>query len=232
MKSVQRIVTGLLLATALSAVAGEQQSLSSIRQAVKVFLQEQTAGDGKPPRITVGRLDPRLRLTACPQPLEASLPAGSRIPGATSVQVRCDGPKPWSLYVQARVELFEQVLVTARPLSRGRVLEASDLKREERAVSRLRGGYFTERQAVVGMKLRRALGNGVPVTGQMVEKRKVVRRGERVVIRARSGGLEVSMTGKALTDGAKGDLIGVENLSSEREVEARVVAPGTVQVRM
>jgi len=221
----------LALLAAAPLMARETQSLEGIRAAVQGFLEEQAAGYGQA-EVSVGRLDPRLRLAACPSPLQASLPAGSRLPGRATVLVRCDGPKPWTLYVQGKVEVFEPVLVAARPLSRGRLIQADDLKRVERAVSSLTSGYFTDAERLVGMKVKRPIRSGMPVGRHMVEHRKLVRRGERVMIRAESGGVSVRMAGKALTDGAKGDLIEVENLSSKRTVEAVVASPGQVRVRM
>ena len=224
---------GLLLAlsAAVPSVAQETQSLDGIRAAVQGFLEQQAAGYGQA-EVSVGRLDPRLRLAACPSPLQTTLPAGSRLPGRATVLVRCDGPKPWTLYVQGKVEVFEQVLVAARQLSRGRLIQSGDLKRVERAVSGLTSGYFTDAERLVGMKVKRPIRSGTPVAGHMVEQRKLVRRGERVMIRAESAGVRVSMAGKALTDGAKGDVIEVKNLSSKRTVEAVVASPGQVRVRM
>ena len=228
LRAVVALLAGL---TAAPASAGEIQSLAGIRAAVQGFLEEQTAGTERA-EVSVGRLDSRLRLADCPSPLQTSLPTGSRLPGRVTVLVRCEGPKPWTLYVQGKVEVFEEVLVAARPLARGRLLAAGDLKRDSRPVSRLSSGYFTDGQALVGMKVKRPIRSGMPIGRHMVEARKVVRRGERVMILAESGGVTVRMAGKALTDGAKGDLIRVENLSSKRTVEAVVASPGRVRVRM
>lgn len=221
---------GALLAMA-PAMAQEIQSLDGIRAAVRGFLEQQAGGYSQA-EVSVGRLDPRLRLAACPSPLQTTLPEGSRLPGRATVLVRCDGPKPWTLYVQGKVEVFEAVLVAARSLSRGRLLRAEDVKREERPVSNLTSGYFSDPERLVGMKVKRPIRSGMPVGRHMVEARKVVRRGERVTIRAESGSISVRMAGKALTDGAKGDVIEVQNLSSERTVEAVVASPGQVRVRM
>ena len=66
----------------------------------------------------------------------------------------------------------------------------------------------------------------------MVRAAIAVRRGERVSILATTAALQVRMEGEALSDGAIGEIIRVRNLSSRQEIEAQVVGPGQVQVRM
>lgn len=222
----------LLLFACAAAAAAPYQSIEAIRTTVRDFLTEQTSDYKTPPRISVGTLDPRLRLAACPVPLESSLLPGTRAEGNTTVSVRCNGRKPWNLYVQATVRVFEQVLVAAHPLPRGQVVSGADLKVADRDISRLRAGYFVDYKKVIGMKVKRSIAQGMALSPNMVERRKIVRRGERVRIQAQAGGLQVSMAGKALTDGAKGDTIQVRNLSSKREVAAIVASPGVVMVRM
>jgi len=216
----------------LPVTAAEIHPLKEIRQRVEQFLAAAHADAENPPRIEVGSLDRRLRLAACAEPLEASLPKGYTAMGRTTVAVRCNRPKPWTLYVQATVSRFEAVVTAARTLPRGTRLAADDLRFRERNLSDLISGYFTEKEAITGQIVTRTIRAGAPLSPNLLEAPSVVRRGERVAILAREGGLEVRMSGRALEDGAKGELIRVKNRSSGREVEAVVVEPGVVQVRM
>jgi flagella basal body P-ring formation protein FlgA len=223
----------IALALSVSAAAQEIQPLEGIRDAVRAFLDvEVKVPAGATPRITVGQLDERLRLVACERPLEPFMPPGGRSLGNISVGVRCEGAKPWSLYVQASVEAMAPVVVTARPLGRGEVLTQADLATEETDLARLTGGYLIETREAVGLTLKRSVRAGQVLTPGLLQARLVVRRGERVVILAEAAGLEVRMEGEALEDGAEGQLIRVRNRGSKREVEAAVVAPGIVRVRM
>lgn len=233
MSKFTRCCVGMLLMCACGTVAAAPyQSIAFIRSAVRDFLKEQTSGYRTPPRVSVGALDPRLRLPVCPVALETALLPGTRAEGNTTVSVRCNGGKPWSLYVQASVRVFKQVLVASHPLPRGEVVSGADLAAVDRDISRLRSGYFIDYKEVVGMRVRRSIAQGMALSPNMLESPKIVRRGERVTIQAETGGLQVSMAGKALTDGAKGDTIEVQNLSSKRKVQAIVASPGVVIVRM
>ncbi len=224
------LLIGFMALMPLSAAASESEPHENIRVAVEAFLLEQAAEFAREPIISVGRIDQRLRLHACSEPLDTYLPPGGRTTGNVTVGVRCSAPKPWSLIVQAKVEVMEPVVVSARPLQRGEVLRADDLELAERDLASLRGGYFGDPSEVVGMKLKRSLGVGLPLQRGMLAAPIVIKRGDRVSIRAAGGGLDVRMQGEALEAGARGDTIRVRNLSSKRELEARVAGPGQVEV--
>lgn len=224
------VTFSLTLLVTPSAMAMDSEPHENIQAAVEAFLKAQSAGYGNEPVITVGHIDSRLRLQACAEPLEAYLPAGGRTTGNVTVGVRCAGPKPWSLIVQAKVAVMERVVVSVRPLQRGEVLRADDLELAERDLASLRGGYYRVLDEVVGMKLKRSLGVGLPLQQSMLALPIAVRRGDKVSIRAMGGGLDVRMQGEALESGARGETIRVRNLSSKRELEARVAGPGQVEV--
>ncbi len=221
----------LACAGALSA-AEAIQSLDSVHAAVKGFLEEQTAGLSSVTRIEVGALDPRLRLPLCVEPLEAWFPAGARAQGNVTVGVRCKVGAAWSIYVPAKVQVFDRVVVSARPLSRGNVLAAGDVELTEMEVTSLAGGYLSAPEQAFGKALRRNVQIGAVLGPGLLELPKLIQRGERVQIIARTGGMEVRMEGEALEDGAKGEVIRVRNRSSKRGVEARVAGPGTVEIRL
>jgi len=66
----------------------------------------------------------------------------------------------------------------------------------------------------------------------MLQLAEAVRRGDQVVISARSGGINVRMQGEALSGGTLGQQISVRNLTSQRVIRARVAGPGQVEVEM
>ena len=141
MQNSTRIVTVVLLLW-LGIAAGPAhaalQDLESIRQTAYDFLVRQTAAEPIPPRIRMGRLDARLRLAACDGELGAFLPGAGRIAANTVIGVRCQGAKPWTVFVQAKVTLTRNVVVAARALLRGTIISAEDVRLEPREVSRLR----------------------------------------------------------------------------------------------
>jgi flagella basal body P-ring formation protein FlgA len=59
-----------------------------------------------------------------------------------------------------------------------------------------------------------------------------VKKGERVTITAALSSINIKMSGKALSNGSIGEMIKVKNISSNKTIEAQVIRPGIVQVRM
>lgn len=216
------------------ATAGAQdlQSHASILEAARQFLEERTGDRAGRTDIRLGSLDRRLRLAQCDAPLEGFLPPGGRLKGNTSVGVRCNGSRPWKLYVPARVRVLRKVAVAKGYLGRGAQLTRDQVHLAERDVTTLSRGFITDPAQVVGKTLKRAVSDGRLITPGALTRPTLVRRGEQVIIMGRSTAFEVRMKGEALADGSKGDLIRVKNKKSERIVEGRVTAQGLVTVQL
>ncbi|MEW6353178.1 MAG: flagellar basal body P-ring formation chaperone FlgA [Pseudomonadota bacterium] len=224
-----------LLCCTLPAFAQDYQSLESIQTAAKDFAYSQLQDPGthvSPPQITIGALDARLQLAACEIPLQAFLPPGSRMLGNTSVGVRCQGSRPWSLYVPVTVKAFGEVLVTTRPLPRGAQLGADDLRLAAVDITSLPADYLADPQQAVGKILKQPLAGGAVLAAAVLEARRLVRRNERITLLAEGQGLMVRMSGLALADGVSGEIIQVRNVLSKRVVEGTVISPGVVKVAM
>lgn len=132
----------------------------------------------------------------------------------------------------AQVKLFRQVVVAVQPLKREHVLDDADIALVERDVGLLTQGYLTDPARVVGQKLRRPVINDQVLAPAFLEQAEAVRKGDQVVILARTATINVKMPGEALADGAPGQQIRVRNLRSQRVIKARVLEPGTVEVNM
>jgi flagella basal body P-ring formation protein FlgA len=208
------------------------EPLDSLREAVEGFLLQQSSELAGEVNVSVGRLDSRLRMPRCSQPLQPFWPAGGKRLGNVTVGLRCEAPKSWSLYVQAQVQQLAPVVVTGRPLSRGEVLGLQDVELVGHDLARLHSGYYGAPDEVAGMVMKRSVKAGMVLTPALLKPQLLIKRGEKVTILADTGAVQVRMEGKALMDGARGQVIRVRNLSSKREVEAAVVAPGIVQVRL
>ncbi|MBF0218365.1 MAG: flagellar basal body P-ring formation protein FlgA [Gammaproteobacteria bacterium] len=209
------------------------EPLESISDAAYAFLLQQFADSGSRTQIEMGQLDTRLKLQRCENALEAFLPDGFSIQSSTAtVGVRCVGVKPWTIFVRATVKRLETVVVALRPLTRGDVIARSDISLAERDITLLHGGYFMTPDEVIGQEVTRTIIADMVVSQAMVKLPLLIKKGDEVIIVARTSGLSVKMRGKSLMDGEKGATIRVMNLSSKREVSAVVVDRGEVEVRM
>jgi len=182
--------------------------------------------------VEVNRLDPRLRLASCPEPLATRLESPAQPVGRVTVRVSCPGATPWTVFVPARVKLYRDVVVVTRPLTRQGEVTLADVALVERDVGLLSQGYLSSLDQVIGTKVTRNVLPDQVLTPQHLELAEVVRKGDQVVISARATSINVRMPGEALADGAPGQQIRVKNLSSGRVVRARVLGPGQVEVAM
>lgn len=224
--------TLIFTSAAWSEDARPVQSLDSIREAANRFLEQEAATMKGEVEVSVGRLDSRLRLARCERPLTTFWPKGGRKMGNITVGVSCEGTVDWSIYVRASVAVFDEIVVAGRPLSRGSKVAPGDVELLRQDLTRLTSGYYSSLEEVVGMELRRPVRTGTVLSRSMLKQPILIRRGEKVSINAVTGSVRVRMEGKALESGARGELIQVENLSSGQKVEAEVIGPGVVRVRM
>ena len=231
-RSIGALVLLILLAPR-AASGGPLQSHESILEAASNFLREQvTRSPDLKPEITPGRLDSRLRLAQCDQPLETFMPPGGREMGNTTVGVRCNGSRNWTLYVPMSIDLYAGVVVATTSLPKGEFIDGSKVRIARRNLAKLPQGYFRKLAEVEGMMLKRNVTAGQPLTPTLLKAQRMIERGQRVTMLATGGGLEVRVPGEALSHGAVGERIRVRNTTSRRVVEGVVVAAGLVRVDM
>lgn len=214
--------------TTPSELIGATQSF--LEQTVNEYLQR--SGIQGRYEIQVNNLDPRLRLNACNSDLTVTLENTEHPIGRVTTRVRCEGDTPWTVFVPAQVRLYLPVVVASKPLQRNQLLHPSDVQLSERDISQLNRSYFTDLTQTQDLKLIRPVQANQILTHNHVTAKEAIRKGDQVVISARSGSISVKMPGEALSDGSIGQQIRVRNTRSQRIIPARVIGPGLVEVQM
>ncbi len=208
-------------------------SLDDIAAAAVKHAQTKLAMPGARVKTSVKSLDTRLKLRRCQHALQTFLPDHvTELRRNATVGVRCTAPKPWKLYVPVQVAIYRPVLVANRPLGRGAVLSAADVRTDERDVATVRSAYLTDVLQLDGKVLRRSLAEGTLITIDHLNEERIVKRGQSVTLLVNRGGLQVRMAGTALSDGTINQRIQVENHSSKRVVEGVVRSQQLVEVVM
>lgn len=131
-----------------------------------------------------------------------------------------------------RITRHVEVLVAARPIPRGIALTPNLIRRARRDPADLVQAWYTQPKQLLGLETRRAISAGEVFSPQLLASPRLIRRGQELILFAASGAMTVTMKGEALEDGAKGDMIRVRNLSSNRIVEGRVVGADRVRVSL
>lgn len=88
-----------------------------------------------------------------------------------------------------------------------------------------------EASQFVGLEAARTIFKGEPVTREQLRQPTLVARNAIVAMEFARGSLVISTEGRAMEDGAAGQLVRVMNLSSKRIVPATVVAANTVRIK-
>jgi flagella basal body P-ring formation protein FlgA len=170
-------------------------------------------------RFVVGPIEPRLQLERCRQAVRATPGPAHHMRDRTTIELSCQSPKPWHIYVPIRIVGTSPVAVAVHAIVLGSVLTAKDLRVEEHDISELPLGFLDDPAIAVGLTAGRPIAGGAYLTNQLLVAPKAVQRGQSVTLIADAGGMSVRMAGKALSDGMVNQRVRVENLSSGKIVE-------------
>lgn len=181
-------------------------------------------------QIELQALDNRLRLSACAQlDVKPGINSGSVI-GRQSVEVRCMGPKPWKVYVQAQVYAEIDVPVLKHAMAAGATIGKGDIEIRRIQMVGSSQPIIRHMDQLPGKTLKRHLPAGQPIMASQISAPKLVKRGQQVSLEYELNGLKVRMAGTSHQDGAEGDWIKVVNINSGKIIEGRINAQGNVLV--
>ena len=224
------ITAGFILASSSSLLATEFQSLASIRMQTESFIANYPYESPYPPRFHISKLDSRLRLKACPEALHVEFARRDLIAGNTAVRISCPTKAGWKIHLPVHVEVFEDVVVTAKPLLKGQKIDASAVTFQKQNIALLRNGYYVKNSNFNQLQARRNLSQGTVLTPKNMSPRFMVRSGQRVTLVLDYNGLQIKSTGTALKSATLGQVVRVRNSQSLRIVEG--VVSGEAQVRV
>lgn len=206
-----------------------QQASHPVESAARAFLERETAGLPGKVAIELAPLDARNQLPACAS-MEAFLPAGTRAWGTVSVGVRCDSPITWTIYLQAKVSVMADYLVTARPIRAGQVLGPADLSFRHGDLATLPDNTLTDLTQAGGHHTRYALAQGTPLRGDMLRIPAAVRQGQNVRVVTRGEGFQVAGEGRSLNNAAPGETVRVR-MANGQVVTGIATTDGSVEIR-
>ncbi|MGF1605820.1 MAG: flagellar basal body P-ring formation chaperone FlgA [Rhodothalassiaceae bacterium] len=132
--------------------------------------------------------------------------------------------------VSGMAEQMTELPVLAARLAPGEVISDADLDWIRMPVRRVNRGAITHAEDLVGMSLKRRVATGQVLRAMDIEQPRMIERGQLVAMVVRSGPMTLTATGRALESGGEGDWIRIQNVSSHRVVEGRVIGPNEVAV--
>lgn len=225
--------------------AGERQDTSvmhqRVLQTVTQYVQAQTAGYPGKVNVLIQPLDSRIKIPECLS-LEAFTMQGVRLWGRTHVGVRCQTmnhevdtnadsstSKPWSIYVQADVQVWGEYAVTAMPVSQGVNLTEADIIMQRGDLSKLPYGVVTDLAQAIGKQASMHLPLGTVLRPDLLKAVAVIMQGQTVQLSSRGPGFVVTTDGTALKAAQVGQVVDVK-VSSGQIIKGVAQASGKVEV--
>jgi len=229
MKIIQLFLLVFIFSFGSQAIAKEKQSEESIKNAIQKFIATKLPTETNY-TTKLSQIDNRLHLPLCKESLTIFTRNHLINPGRNSVGVKCNTKKKWMIYTSVTVNIFKDVIILKQPVRRGDIITKDILLTEKRNISKLRSGFFSTHQRIVNKQATRNLAMGTVINQSNITEPKLIKRGEKVTIKASSKNLEISVAGVALMDGIKKQNIRVKNVTTNKTIMATVEKQGLVVV--
>ncbi|MGO4410292.1 MULTISPECIES: flagellar basal body P-ring formation chaperone FlgA [unclassified Brevundimonas] len=119
-----------------------------------------------------------------------------------------------------------EVLTYARSLAAGDIVQPSDVVWSVVQAHQAPAGGPQDADQVVGLSAKRPLRAGAAVASRDLASPQVIARNDMVEVAYIAGGVELTVTGKAVRNASAGEAVPVLNVQSGRTIDAVAVAPG------
>ncbi len=202
-----------------------------VYQTVRQYVESQTLGYPGKVNIEIQPLDSRIRIAEC-DVMEGFTVQGARLWGKTNVGVRCvqSATKPWTLYVQADVQVWGDYAVTALPLSQGSPLQPTDVVMQNGDLTKLPTGIITDLSMLEGKKTLLNMPLGTVLRPDLLKAMPVIMQGQTVQLSSSGEGFVITADGTAMQTANVGQVVNVK-VSSGQVVKGVAQANGKVDVR-
>lgn len=237
-----KCVNVLLLVTAIlsfqTCFAGKRiynnynyESMNKINEAVNNFItQNVIPGPDETMQVQVKQKSLLFKFPACTRELDVALPPNTNKEDVTSVELTCNGERPWHVYVPVDIKLTMKVLVAKRPLQPKEILSDEDIDYVSLDKRHLLSGYFKNKDEIIGQSARQFINAGAVLTKKNLEEPIIISKNQSIDIIVRKKSIMIVMKGLAKTDGRLNESIKVYNPASKRLLDAIVVGPNKAEV--
>lgn len=226
MKKIHLHLLAVLLFISIPVSATAAQSHAAIHDTALAFVQEQTRALPGKVGIQVEDMDKRIVLPSC-TPLEAFLPPGAQLNGNTSVGVRCNSGKGWTVFVQASVKISVKLLTINKTLQQGQIVKAEDLA--SLSSDTLQPDTLTNPSEAIGKVMKFGVGKGQLLRQNMLRDPYSVTQGQTVKLLATGQGFRILSVGQALNNAAEGQTASARTSTGQRV--SGMVKDGMIEVR-
>jgi flagella basal body P-ring formation protein FlgA len=203
-----------------------------IREAIKADLKKQgVEGEFD---VNLNNLNPTMALAgntaATVEVTQLSYVAGRDVFTAVLAAPNAANPVQ-SISVTGLIEKTIQIPVLESSISMGDVISSSDIKWMNVASRHMVHDTILDADNLIGKTPVRMVEANVPIRARDVKAPQVISRGDEILLQFNQGGLTLTAKGKAMQNGAAGEVIRVINLSSNQSLRAEVTGHKIVTVQ-
>ncbi|MEI8396167.1 MAG: flagellar basal body P-ring formation chaperone FlgA [Rhodospirillaceae bacterium] len=149
---------------------------------------------------------------------------------STDVLIGAGGPSPQRITITGQATLFMEIPVLIRRLNPGDVITRADIGWVEFNANQLVGEIAASETDLIDRTPRRGLAVNSPISLRDIQTQRLIARNQLVTMVLQTPTMLLTTQGKATQDGAKGEVIRVVNIQSNRTVDAIVSGPGKVSI--
>ncbi|MDD9303621.1 MAG: flagellar basal body P-ring formation protein FlgA [Desulfobacter sp.] len=147
-----------------------------------------------------------------------------------SIAVWVDGKEVDSIRIRGKIAVYQKVVCAARHLEKGHPLAQTDVVLVKKDMFSLRGEAVRDVMAMSGQVLKIDVMKHTPIKEDWLVPLPLIRKGEVIVLVARSDHMRIVTSGIAKEDGFKDKMMKVENLGSGKILRGLVREGSTVEV--
>ncbi len=149
---------------------------------------------------------------------------------SAAVEIPRGGRGTERLQITGRTFKVVSVPVFARRLQRNEIIREADLDFVELPQSAVGRNALLDARNIIGKTPKRLIQTGKQIRSGDLKPPTVVRKGSLVTIVLRTKKMLITARGRAIDDGAKGEVVRVQNTRSRKTIEATVVGPSRVTI--
>lgn len=146
------------------------------------------------------------------------------------VNILVDGQVAQRVSVPTYIEVWQEVVLAAKPLGRNQPITAADVKTERMNLARVPSSAVFDPQDVLGQRTSRPLAANSVLRSDHIHQPPVIRRGDVVQVVVESERLRITTQAVAQENGGVGETIRLLNARSRKDIHARVVDGQTVEI--
>lgn len=133
------------------------------------------------------------------------------------------------IYLQSKIKVNKNILVSAGKIKKGGIISDSDIAFLNKDLLLLPDSVFFDPSLVLGKQAKTYIPSGTILLDWMIRGVPVVKKGDIVEVSAKVNGVIVTSKAEAVEDGYLKDMIKIKNLNTKRIIGAIVINSNKVQ---